>query len=651
MTNLAKLLLFVALALIGLSLSFLFVEKGKLHYTVIYLTYPNLFIIFGLWGIGMFHALKTDSAIRQLLKIRWWEIGLILLAGYFILLFEKAGFKIIFDELILSTTAQMMHSDKLAGMPQMGNDLQGSYILLDSILDKRPLVFPFILSAVHDLIGYRYWNVFILNGILSFVLLYLVYTFTRTISGRKAAILALVLLVNLPLLSIFANSGHFEVLNLVGLTATLFWGYVYIRKPSNETLVPLVLTLTILSQIRYENTLYLLPFGILILAGWKKRGGILLPWQVVITPLFYVLYAMHYRLIFGRSDTFQEGPNGREATFSTDYIADNLTSAVEYLFSISKDSSNSPLVSILGVTAVFFFCAYAFRRANFLSGRDPKGTIMFYGLMAAFLFSIVISLFNFGLFNIYITNRLSLPIYLLFVLIVPFILKRYGRNFILGVLFFTLLSGVAAVFFMDPGALVSKGVQYGTGILAATALLFWVWKRWRSPTLGLTTLGLIYLLAITMPVAHPSRYTQQYKPALPIQYEMEFLKKIPFGEKYLWVTSAPYVALLQNVSCLNLRTIKDDPEIVARHLRDRNYTKVFIPRIWRLNEEGELELLHENETLDTETFELRTFQEYPIYRGLLYRIDELVKVHEPDSASEKDPDNAPPETSLIDERF
>ena len=105
--------------------------------------------------------------------------------GSVLLVHESFGFKIVMDELMLLGTSMSMHLDRVALTPLRGNDIQGAFVVLDGIVDKRPLFFPFLVSIVHDLSGYRPENAFFLNGLLTFVLLGLTWSLGRRLAGRS----------------------------------------------------------------------------------------------------------------------------------------------------------------------------------------------------------------------------------------------------------------------------------------------------------------------------------------------------------------------------------------------------------------------------------------------------------------------------------
>lgn len=629
MTQRERLLLFIATALASLGAGFFLGVTEKLHYIIIYLSYPSVAAIFLLLAGSLVDAIRRDRSLVRFLPRRPSAFLAIGFVTFMALLYEPYEFRIVNDELILSAIAQMVHFDGLSGMPRMATDLSGSYELMDAILDKRPLVFPFILSLIHDLSGYRYENVFILNTFLTGLLVTLIYCVAKMLAGHRGGVLAVLLAGTLPLLASFATSAHFEILNLVVLCTVILFSYWYLQQPTGHRLVPLVYSLILLSQVRYENSLYLLPFGVLILLGWRRKGEIILPWPVIISPILFIIYAMHYRLILSNSTlAFQEGPNGRIDTFSTSYAIENLYSAVSYLFGIGQNSSNSYVLSVLGITAIGFFCHYGLRKSRRMTGSNARETVMFFFLMAGFLFSLVITFFNFGVFDQYITNRLSFPLQLVFILFIPFIFRRYRAHYLLGVIVAGLATSCLAINLMTRPTLLSKGITFGIAVILFCGALYAIRYFKVRQFERFSLLLLLHIFMITMPIAHAHRYTQGYRSNDAANLALEFIGERKDKEKILWISYIPYPALLQEVGAFPITRMKSDPARVLHQIEHRNYSHVYIPRLFTYMEEEEgFKVYREEDELDETIFELEPVFEFPVKGGLLYRIDRLKAIH------------------------
>jgi hypothetical protein len=635
-----KLATFVCVGAASLAVAVGMPQGPGLTRPVTFLTYPALFLAFAVWGLSLYHLHRREWSFRRLLPRKRHAYGLILGVSGLLLLYEPFAFKIVLDEVLLSTTAEFMHLTRLAGLPQAANDYGGVYLLQQAVMDKRPFFFPFLLSLVHDLAGYRYANVFALNALLTVLLMGLIYGLSTLLSNHRGGILAVLLAGAVPLLSLMATSGHFEILNLVMLCVTLILAYAYTCKPTGTRLVPLVFSLILLSQVRYENAIYLIPFGMLILLGWKKARAIILPWPVLVSPVFFILPLLHYRVMLGRESTlFQAGPNGRDATFALGYAGENLQSAFTFLYSVGFTQPNALMVSILGAISLFLFCAYAWKRSAACAGRDPKATVVFVFLVAIALLSVVIAFFNYGLFHDHVTARLSLPLHLFWILLIPFMATRMGRNFQIPALLGGLLIAAIVLQQMTPQAVRQTGLQFAAGILVVTLCSLWIWRLSAAPTRDLCLLVAAYLLTVSMPVSHAHQYSQKYISNDMIMAELEFLEARMTSEKILWVSSAPYSAMLLRLNCAPTVLLAANPEMVRMHLEQDNYDSIYVSQRLVRAGQGPFELIDKRDFLDREVFQMETIQTRRFgvdKRHEILRLTAVAAPEEPCTAKEGD---------------
>jgi len=259
--------------------------------------------------------------------------------------------KILNDEFVLQSTAYNMHFFRDVGMMVRGYDIQGVFVSTDNFLDKRPFFYPFLVSLLHDLTGYRLLNAYLVNALLMPVGLWLVFVFGRQLSGWRGGLLAVVLLGSLPLLGQNASGSGMELLNVVMILATMVLAAEYLREPREESLAALVLSAVLLAHTRYESALYVLPVGVLALAGWLRARRMILPWQAVLAPQLLVLCALQNKVL-SNTPLLWELTDKKTTRFSIDYFADNLLGAYQFLFNRSNELANSILLSAVGLVAL-----------------------------------------------------------------------------------------------------------------------------------------------------------------------------------------------------------------------------------------------------------------------------------------------------------
>ncbi|MDB6168460.1 MAG: hypothetical protein JWM88_1324, partial [Verrucomicrobia bacterium] len=381
------------------------------------------FLVFGwaLWG-----ALRDDVRALHWRTIDWTTVALILVSGVVLLVHETFGFKIVMDEIMLLGTSMSMHFDKTVLTPIRGNDIQGAFVVLDGIMDKRPLFFPFLLSLLHDLTGYRPANAFVLNGLLTFVFLGLINAFGRRLAGRRAGWLGVLLFAGLPLFGQNATGGGFELLNMVMIIATMVLGARFVEKRDDVSLTAFCYAALLLGQTRYESLIYALPVVIIVLWVWLQERRAILPWAVILAPLLLLPYPLQHRIFELRTSAWQlQSKPEYSVPFSFSYIVDNIAHAEQFFLARPVDQPNSLVLSVMGWVAIPFFLLFAAKRVRTLRTESPAVvTSLIFGIGFAGQFLLMMCYF-WGKFDDPIIRRLSLPTHLWLVVAVLTVLPQF----------------------------------------------------------------------------------------------------------------------------------------------------------------------------------------------------------------------------------
>jgi hypothetical protein len=118
---------------------------------------------------------------------------------------EPHEYKIVMDEVVLGGTAMMMHYERQVAVPARAYEYGGNFDAYSSFVDKRPLLFPFAVSVLHDVSGYRVENALWLNLALTPAFMALIFLVGRRLGGASSGYAALALISTLPLLG---HDGH-----------------------------------------------------------------------------------------------------------------------------------------------------------------------------------------------------------------------------------------------------------------------------------------------------------------------------------------------------------------------------------------------------------------------------------------------------------
>jgi len=419
-----KIVLLLILATIVLGCRFFLVTPSAGGDFIAHWGYWIMFIgvaayLFQLWR---FIRLKSPSTF-----FGRYRIGLLvaLLGTFFLEVNEPRQFKVLLDEFVISSVARNMHFSREATFSDRAHNVNDRLEIFDAHIDKRPFFFQFTLSCLHDITGYRPQNVFVLNGIATFLLLFSAYYFGVQYGGWRLGIACVGLWLALPLLAQCATSGGYDVFNLLMLFLVWYFGREYLRTGNAVSQNVLVLTTLHLAQVRYESILFVVPVSAIILIRWVRQREIQIGWVAVVAPLFLFLPLLINFVFTHTPGSFQTDPG--QSFFGLGYLLENTGRAVWYLFNPSLSATNSFWFSAIGlVSAVAFVVRVMSLRKDFLENDDNK-VVALIGLFI--LGNTVLVLCNFwGQWDDPAASRFSLPLHLLFVCCFASMATEFARK-------------------------------------------------------------------------------------------------------------------------------------------------------------------------------------------------------------------------------
>ena len=568
--------LLVLSALLAVVLGFIAVPDQAAMAFVSYAGFWIVLVAFVLWLCALWLTLAPDLRALTWRRLDWLSIAIVGLGGTVLLVHETFGFKIVMDELMLLGTSMSMHLDKTVLTPLRGNDIQGSFVILEGIVDKRPLFFPFVLSLLHDLTGYRPANAFVLNGALTFVFLGLVHTTGRLLAGRVAGWLGVVLFAGLPLLAHNATGGGFELLNLVMILATMLLGVRFVEKRDGPALTAFCFSGLLLAQVRYESVIYLVPVAVIVLWVWFREGRAILTWPVLLAPLLMVHYPLQHRIFDQRPSAWEMfSKPGYSEPFSFAYIPDNLAHALKFFFGRAADQPNSLVLSVLGCIAVPFFALLVVKRLRTLSTETPAvvATTVF-SLGFALQFALMMCYF-WGKFDDVVIRRLSLPTHLGMVVAVLAVLPQFGA------------------------ALVVRAL------------------------LGLATLG---LLSRSVPSMAAHAYSQEYLPGRETAWRRQFIAEQPRHD-YLMIDNDSILWIAHEVSSTPVFQAQKNRAALVFHMRNRTFSDIYVFQRFNIDSETGRMTLRDGDDLGS-AFVLEPVREERLQTLTLSRISRLKEIRD-----------------------
>lgn len=369
---------------------------------------------------------KHSLNIKKILKEHGWGILVIIVCSIYTHLHEPHMFKVHMDEPVLSAMAKYMHEYRVPAVPHRGHVLEDDLYLINAYVDKRPYFFPFVLSTIHDLVGYRKINVFILNGILTLTLFTGIYAWCRRISTQRIAIFCLLLFTSLPLLAQNLTGGGFEVMNLVMLLALLLSMWYYLSRRGVEGLNMMILVSVLLAQTRYESILFTVPVALCIIIKWCREKSITLTWLSALAPVL-LAPALLVQKNFFASKIFWQLKEGEGNPFGLEFLEPNLEKAVYYFFNVSHHETNSVILSLVIVIVLIALPIVYKRNPEYF--KTGKAEICYLLVLPFILINfLLLMLYHWGQMTDPVVSRLGLPLMLGGLLGAPLVIRELLRG-------------------------------------------------------------------------------------------------------------------------------------------------------------------------------------------------------------------------------
>ena len=230
--------------------------------------YQNLAWFFML-VIALSAVASFSGMVRQIIWPEWLSqnkamlLGALLLVGCAALL-SPPDFRILADETNLLGVSFEMHRGLKTRLPLEGLFYyHGMFEGLTSKTEMRPPGYPFLLSLVHGIAGYRPANALILNLGLAWLSLVLMYLLVAGYAGKIWSWPAMILLAAFPAFVQSTCSAGFEIYNLFLVLLLLFMVAKMIE--GRVGVAPIISVLLLLAFSRYESIVGFICFVPLLL--------------------------------------------------------------------------------------------------------------------------------------------------------------------------------------------------------------------------------------------------------------------------------------------------------------------------------------------------------------------------------------------------
>jgi hypothetical protein len=282
------------LALLGIGAA----ETSYAQWLFVHTAYFFLLATVLCWAGTYLHAARgvRRETIVAWVKENWPGLVIALALTVVAWLAVQPALRILSDEANLVGTSKNLFASRTATFTVSGKNYYDSYWDVDVAIDRRPALFPFLVSLVHVVCGYSYRNVFLFNLLVLPAFVLVSYRLAKSTgretsgeaSGETFAVVASLLVVAHPITLISVRSGGFDFLALFFALLVLKSIHDHLRQPSAARLAILWMNLCMFAEIRYEGVLFIVPVVALLLVFRMVDRTLLGPYAFIyaLTPAY-----------------------------------------------------------------------------------------------------------------------------------------------------------------------------------------------------------------------------------------------------------------------------------------------------------------------------------------------------------------------------
>jgi hypothetical protein len=401
-----RIIVFVAAIAIALSAGLLWPHEWLIrsfHHTGFYF----ILMAFFLWLVVLIRIFYRQTV--PFFKKHYKGLLVSFLLTGLIFAISPPQFKILADESNLIGASMSMYQNKTTSIPFQGFNLDYEEFKPISIVNKRPILYPFIVSILHSILGYSPLNGFILNFICGALILFLFYVYVYRFYPHYLSILSILIFAAFPIFGIWITSSGFEGLNLLFIIILFLVYHEFLVSKDGATAELLFLTAILLMQVRYES----LIFGIVVLALLPHliRKEMIKQYSLFtcIAPLLVVPILWQRRIFMHAAEPVRMNLNLLETSGQGFHLHSFFANLSKNIFTFSGIDPNYGfilLVSILSIIGAYLLIKDAIIKSSDMTSQARAavftGTIMFVVLF------VIYSFYQWGNFNLPISNRLAL---------------------------------------------------------------------------------------------------------------------------------------------------------------------------------------------------------------------------------------------------
>lgn len=420
-----NLVIFLIFSFIAIYFGFFAFDKNDMFYFYGNSIYYVISLIFFIW---LYLIIKTilQNKDKVLNFINYHKFALILTAVLVVLFFFicPPEYRIIADETDLLGTSKALYENRNAFMVTEEISFFDDNQVLHSFLDKRPVLFPYCLQIIHCFLGYSPNNAFILNALMAFGCIFLLYYLIQRLWGKFLGYISILLFAAYPLFIQYSMSAGFDIFN-VFFTLLAFATFCYFYRYNTVQNANLLLyTVALLANTRYECSIMAILIVPVVMLVLNKEEVKRISYMLIIYPLLFI--PMAWLMLLTTSNKHLEiGEN--ENAFSFEFLKENTFKAMYFFSGLESNTETVFIIAITAVIALFIIIRNCLTNKEYMISKikDYK-----YHLIVSLLFFLTVYVIKFSYMLGDITKILAFRHGLIFLPYIIFLSVYFVKNII-----------------------------------------------------------------------------------------------------------------------------------------------------------------------------------------------------------------------------
>ena len=275
-----------------LTLTFFLGESKYVEPLFIHSTYYLLSVLVAAWATTLLNAARglTRATVLEWVKSNMAGIAIALAVTVVAALAVHPALRVLSDETNLLGTSKNLFASRTATFTTTGKYYYDNFWDAGVVIDRRPSLFPFLVSLVHSLRGYSYTNVFLFNLLVLPFFVLVSYRLAKSLGGELFGVASALLVAAHPITLISVRSGGFDFLAAFFSVLIIKSFLDHCRAPSANRLAVLWMNVCMFVELRYETGLFVAPVVFFLLVFRLVKLEYLRPYRIIyaLTPAFFL---------------------------------------------------------------------------------------------------------------------------------------------------------------------------------------------------------------------------------------------------------------------------------------------------------------------------------------------------------------------------